>query len=186
MLAVVAVCCLALVMVRRSRLGRFLRAIADSPTALTTLGLGVNVTRVLVFSVSAFFAGIAGALFAMQIGRVNYISFPAVDSLMYLAILTVTGAVSGYVTSAFLAAFFLAVMPSYLTSVTFEVQSMLFGGVAVLAAPISDRAGVGAALSGRVRGWLSRAAAGAEERRGSRSPVRAREFEAADRVPVEA
>ncbi|MDQ1492992.1 MAG: hypothetical protein QOJ23_5506 [Actinomycetota bacterium] len=185
-LAVVAVCSLALVMVRRSRLGRFLRAIADSPTALTTLGLGINVTRVLVFSVSAFFAGIAGALFAMQIGRVNYISFPAVNSLLYLAILTVTGAVSGYVTSAFLAAFFLAVMPSYLTSVTFEVQSMLFGGVAVLAALISDRAGLGSAFSARVRDRLSRAAAGAEERRGGRSPVRARELEVADRVPVEA
>jgi ABC-type branched-subunit amino acid transport system permease subunit len=153
---------------------------------LTTLGLGINVTRVLVFSVSAFFAGIAGALFAMQIGRVNYISFPAVNSLLYLAILTVTGAVSGYVTSAFLAAFFLAVMPSYLTSVTFEVQSMLFGGVAVLAALISDRAGLGSAFSARVRGRLSRAAAGAEERRGGRSPVRARELEVADRVPVEA
>ncbi|HVW31479.1 MAG TPA: ABC transporter permease, partial [Acidimicrobiia bacterium] len=107
-LAVVAACCGALVLLRRSLLGRFLRAIADSPTALTTLGLGVNVTRVLVFAVSAFFAGIAGALFAMQIGRVNYISFPAINSLMYLAILTVTGAVSGFVTSAFLAAFLLA------------------------------------------------------------------------------
>jgi ABC-type branched-subunit amino acid transport system permease subunit len=136
--------------------------------------------------VSAFFAGIAGALFAMQIGRVNYISFPAVNSLMYLAILTVTGAVSGFVTSAFLAAFFLAVMPSYLTGVTFEVQSMLFGGVAVLAALVSDRAGGPSALLARLRRWLAGAAAGAEERRGSRSPVRAREHEVPDRVPVEA
>jgi ABC-type branched-subunit amino acid transport system permease subunit len=177
-LAVVAVCCAALVVVRRSRLGRFLRAIADSPTALTTLGLGVNVTRVLVFSVSAFFAGIAGALFAMQIGRVNYISFPAINSLLYLAILTVTGAVSGYVTSAFLAAFFLAVMPSYLTSVTFEIQSMLFGGIAVAAALISDRVGVGAAVRSRFGGWLTRAAGDAEVRRRGSGPARARVLEA--------
>ena len=178
-LAVVAVCCAALVVVRRSRLGRFLRAIADSPTALTTLGLGVNVTRVLVFAVSAFFAGIAGALFAMQIGRVNYISFPAVNSLLYLAILTVTGAVSGYVTSAFLAAFFLAVMPSYLTSITFEIQSMLFGGIAVAAALVSDRVGVGAALRARLGGWVGRAATQAERRRGDGvGPARARQLEA--------
>jgi branched-subunit amino acid ABC-type transport system permease component len=178
-LAVVGVCCVALVLLRRSRLGRFLRAIADSPTALTTLGLGVNVTRVLVFAVSAFFAGIAGALFAMQIGRVNYISFPAVNSLLYLAILTVTGAVSGYVTSAFLAAFFLAVMPSYLTSITFEIQSMLFGGIAVAAALISDRVGVGAALRNRLSGWLGRAATQAERRRGQGvGPARARQLEA--------
>jgi ABC-type branched-subunit amino acid transport system permease subunit len=178
-LAVVGVCCVALVVVRRSRLGRFLRAIADSPTALTTLGLGINVTRVLVFAVSAFFAGIAGALFAMQIGRVNYISFPAVNSLLYLAILTVTGAVSGYVTSAFLAAFFLAVMPSYLTSITFEIQSMLFGGIAVAAALISDRVGVGAALRSRLGGWVGRAAAQAEHRRGQGiGPARARQLDA--------
>jgi branched-subunit amino acid ABC-type transport system permease component len=176
-LAVVAVCCVALVVVRRSRLGRFLRAIADSPTALTTLGLGINVTRVLVFSVSAFFAGIAGALFAMQIGRVNYISFPAINSLLYLAVLTVTGAVSGYVTSAFLAAFFLAVMPSYLTSVTFEIQSMLFGGIAVAAALVTDRVGLGAGLRSRVGAGLGRAAAGAERRRQGTGPARARRLE---------
>ena len=184
-LAVVAVCCAALVLLRRSLLGRFLRAIADSPTALTTLGLGVNVTRVLVFAVSAFFAGIAGALFAMQIGRVNYISFPAVNSLMYLAILTVTGAVSGYVTSAFLAAFFLAVMPSYLTGITFEIQSMLFGGVAVAAALISDRVGVGAAAGARLRQWLGRAAEVSERRRSGAGPVRARHVDAAG-APVAA
>ena len=181
-LSVVAVSCVALVALRRSRLGRFLRAIADSPTALTTLGLGVNLTRVLVFSVSAFFAGIAGALFAMQIGRVNYISFPAINSLLYLAVLTVTGACSGFVTSAFLAAFFLAVMPSYLTSVTFEVQSMLFGGIAVVAALASDRAtGTSAALA-RLRAWLARSATSAAER-GVRSPVRARQPQ--ERVVVE-
>jgi len=48
-LSVVAVCCLLLVGLRRARLGRLLRAMADSPTALTTLGLGLNVTRALVF-----------------------------------------------------------------------------------------------------------------------------------------
>lgn len=191
-LSVVVVSCLALVALRRSRLGRFLRAIADSPTALTTLGLGVNVTRVLVFSISAFFAGVAGALFAMQIGRVNYISFPAVNSLLYLAVLTVTGAVSGFVTSAFLAAFFLAVMPSYLTGITFEVQSMIFGGVAVMAALATDRATAAFAVLTRLRTWLAGAARSAEER-GSRSPVRARPLESPapagagiDRVTVDA
>lgn len=186
-LAVVGISSVAIVGLRRARLGRFLRAMADSPTALTTMGLGVNVTRLLVFSISAFFAGIAGALFAMQIGQVNYISFPAVNSLLYLAILTVTGAVFGFVTSAFLAAFFLAVVPSYLTSVTFEVQSMLFGGVAVLAALVTDRS-AGLGLGVRLWAWLQRAATVSEERR-RRSPVRERGLEAlatAERAGVEA
>jgi hypothetical protein len=60
--------------------------------------------------------------------------------------------------------------------------------VAVLAALVTDRAGGGSATLARLRTWLAGAAAGAEERRGSRSPVRARESEApvADRVAVEA
>jgi hypothetical protein len=123
----------------------------------------------------------------MQIGRVNYISFPVINSLMYLAILTVTGAVSGFVTSAFLAAFFLAVMPSYLTSITFEIQSMLFGGVAVAAALISDRVGIGAGIAARLRSLLSRAADSSEARRGQGTgPARARQLEGVTVAAVEA
>lgn len=177
-LSVVALSALALVGLRRARLGRFLRAMADAPTALTTMGLGVHVTRLLVFSASAFFAGIAGALFAMQIGRVNYISFPAVNSLLYLAVLTVTGAFFGFVTSAFLAAFLLAVMPSYLTSVTFEVQSMLFGAVAVLAALVTDRGAGSGNAAARLRTWLRTIAATSGERR-RRSPIRDRGLDTA-------
>jgi branched-subunit amino acid ABC-type transport system permease component len=178
-LAAVAVSGVLLVALRRARLGRLLRALADSPTALTTMGLGTNVTRVIVFSVSAFFAGIAGALFAMQVGRVNYISFASINSLLYLSILTVAGAVSGFVTSAFLAAFMLSVMPSYLSSVTFEFQSMLFGGVAVLAALVSDGNVDWASARARLRSWVERTAVASEERR-RRSPIRARLIQTGD------
>ena len=39
-----------------------LRALSDSPTALVTHGLSVNVTRLLVFCLSGVLAGVAGAL----------------------------------------------------------------------------------------------------------------------------
>lgn len=136
-LAVVAVSCLMLVGMRRAQLGRFFRAMADSPTALTTMGLGVNVTRLIAFAVSAFFAGIAGALYIVLIGTATPVSFPATNSLLYLAVLTVAGAMAGYLTSGFLAAALLVIVPSYV-SLTPEVQSMLFGVVAVAAALISD------------------------------------------------
>jgi len=42
--------------------------LGDSPTALSTHGMSVNVTRVLVFCVSAGMAGISGALIAAQAG----------------------------------------------------------------------------------------------------------------------
>src|SRR5207237_10001706 len=103
-LAVVAVSCVMLLAMRRAQLGRFFRAMADSPTALTTMGLGINVTRLIAFVVSAFFAGIAGALYIVLVGTTTPVSFPATSSLLYLAVLTVAGAMAGYLTSAFVAA----------------------------------------------------------------------------------
>ena len=85
-------------------------ALADSPTGLTTLGLGLNVTRVIVFASSAFFAGVAGALFIAQVGNVSPVTFNSLSSLLYLAAITVAGAVSGFATSAFLAAGLLVVI----------------------------------------------------------------------------
>jgi branched-subunit amino acid ABC-type transport system permease component len=136
-LAVVAASCLMLLAMRRAQLGRFFRAMADSPTALTTMGLGINVTRLIAFVVSAFFAGIAGALYIVQIGTATPVSFPATNSLLYLAVLTVAGAMAGYLTSGFLAAALLIVVPSYI-NLSPEIQSMMFGAVAVGAALLSD------------------------------------------------
>lgn len=172
-LAFVAVACAALVALRRARLGRFLRAMADSPTALTTMGLGLNITRVIVFASSAFFAGLAGALFITQVGQVSPATFTSFSSLLYLGALTVAGAVSGFIPSAFLAAGLLVVFPAYMTSVTLEVQSMLFGGAAVLAALVADGGVDWTALSGRYGAWLDRALGRSRDRR-RRSPVAAR------------
>lgn len=176
-LAAVAITVICLVALTRSRLGRFLRAIADSPTALTSMGLGINVTRVIVFASSAFFAGIGGAFWAMQVHNVNYISFATINSLLYLAILIVAASVSGFVTSAFLAAFMQVVMPTYLRSVTFEYQLMLFGAVAVVAALIADRRVGWSSLTARMKARLQQAAESSDERR-RRSPVRGRTLDA--------
>jgi ABC-type branched-subunit amino acid transport system permease subunit len=172
-LAAVAVSCAALVALRRARLGRFLRALADSPTALTTVGLGVNVTRVIVFATSAFFAGVAGALFIVQAGRVSSVTFGSINSLLYLAALTVAGAFGGFVIPAFVAGALLFIMPSYLTSMTLEVQSMLFGGTALLAALLSGGRVDWVAGWARVGQRLDGAIARSDERRW-RTPIAAR------------
>ena len=57
--------------INRSRLGRLLRALADSPTALATSGTSINVTLVLVFCMSAFLASVAGVLEAGAIGQAS-------------------------------------------------------------------------------------------------------------------
>ena len=97
--------------VNRSRLGTLLRAMADSPTTLTTLGLGVNVTRVTVFAISAFLAGIAGSLYAAQSLSATGTPFTAYNSLIWLAVLVLFAMARS--AAPVLAALFLAVAPAY-------------------------------------------------------------------------
>lgn len=124
--------CLAVTAVLRSRLGRLLRALGDSPVALATNGLGVSVTRLLVFCLSAFLVGIAGALFIAASGKAGGRGFPALNSLLWLTVLVICG--SAVIRSSITAAVVLAIAPSYLPSSLVVHQSMIFGVLATGAA----------------------------------------------------
>ncbi len=56
-----------LVAVRRSRFGRRLIAMKDSPAACATLGVNLTMTKLAVFAMSASIAGIAGVLSSMNL-----------------------------------------------------------------------------------------------------------------------
>lgn len=91
----------ALLAVRRSRLGRILIAIRDSPAACGTLGLNMNWLRVAVFGASAGLAGFAGALFAGLRGTIStddfvlFASLPLVLVAVSWGVSTITGALVG-------------------------------------------------------------------------------------------
>lgn len=142
----------------RNRIGRLLLAMGDSPTALSTHGLSVNVTRVLVFCVSAALAGISGALIASQSGRVGGTGFTSFQSLLWLAVLVVCG--RRPVLSAYMAGAALLIVPAYAPDGFINYQTMLFGAAALLATLLPELK-VGRRLSS------------SEDRR-LRSPVRAR------------
>jgi branched-subunit amino acid ABC-type transport system permease component len=117
----------------RSRLGRLLQAMADSPTALSTLGIDVNATRVIVFCISAFLAGVSGALFGALNESVSIYGFVSFQSLLLLPVLFIAG--TNQLLSPFIAAFALAVVPTYFTGAWFtDYQSVIFGLSAVAAA----------------------------------------------------
>jgi ABC-type branched-subunit amino acid transport system permease subunit len=125
--------------IERARLGRLLRAMSDSPTALTTLGTSVAVSRVLVFCISGFIAGISGALYASLFGAVNQDAFNYVQSLLALAVLAISG--TRTLTVAFLAPFLLYVVPLYFTDQSFtQWLQLAFGLGAILAAAASQGA----------------------------------------------
>ncbi|HVW34533.1 MAG TPA: ABC transporter permease, partial [Acidimicrobiia bacterium] len=128
-LAVVVLCCLAVVVVQRCRLGRLLRAMGDAPVALTTYGANVNLTRVIVFCLSAFMASLSGALFAAQTGTVSPLPYASLNSLLWLAVLAIAG--RRVLMAAFLAAFLLVVAPDYVPEGLVEYQTLLFGVLAM-------------------------------------------------------
>ena len=159
-LAVVIIGCLFVGALVRSRLGRFLRALSDSPVGLEAQGLKANTTRVLVFSVSAFLAGIGGALIIAGVGTTSGNTFGAFNSLIWLAALAAVRT-KRLVPAAFLAAAALAVLPIYAGDLFDKYATMAFGVAAIAAA-----------VAGQNPFWARSYERGAE--RSGSSPVRER------------
>jgi branched-subunit amino acid ABC-type transport system permease component len=148
--------------VQRARLGRLLEAVADSPKALTSLGASVTTALVLVFCLSAFLAGTAGALLASGSRTAGPSGLGAFQSLLWLGVIAIAG--TRVLSSSLLAAVLLAVVPIYLPAGWADYQPVAFG-LAALAVAL---------VAGRVD-WVGRmnsALAGSD--RNTRTPVAAR------------
>jgi ABC-type branched-subunit amino acid transport system permease subunit len=166
MLFILALAAGLVALVERSRLGRLLRGLADSPTALTVLGASINTTRVIVFCISAFLAGISGAMFGPIFGRVDQNSFNFFSSLILLAIMAITAAFFRTLPAALAAAILYQVVGGYITSHRFnQVLPLLFGLGALAAALLSQRGSVGT--------FFERSAVAAEWRRQGPAAARA-------------
>jgi len=134
LLLVLAACSIALIAVLvRTRLGRVLRGLSDSPLALSALGADERVTRVLVFCVAAFFAGLSGALYAGLLGNVSEQTFDPLASLTYLVVIVI--AVGDPVWAAVAGAVGIAIIPGYVQSGNVsEYLQLLFGVIAIAVA----------------------------------------------------
>ena len=73
------------------RMGRTFRAIRDSEVAATSSGVNLALYKTLAFGVSAFYAGVAGSLFALATTFVNPDTFPIVLSLYLLIGAVISG-----------------------------------------------------------------------------------------------
>ena len=163
------------VLIRRSRLGRLLNALADSPTALITHGSNVNVTRLLVFCIAAAMAAVGGALSVGVVGTVSSVGVSptaliSFNSLLWLAALSFSG--RNVIAAPVLTAVGLVVMPSLFTSPDVpQYLTIGFGAMALVSALSAED------LS---RWFVARR--GQSQARLTRSPVRERST-AATAVP---
>ncbi|MHB8451577.1 MAG: branched-chain amino acid ABC transporter permease [Mycobacteriales bacterium] len=76
---------------RVSVLGRAMLADRDDPLAAAALGIRAGQVRLVAFAVGAAFAGVAGALFAVQDGYVSSVSFGLTQSVSVLLIAFLAG-----------------------------------------------------------------------------------------------
>jgi ABC-type branched-subunit amino acid transport system permease subunit len=137
-LVVVVLGVTAVEVVRRTRLGRLLRALADSPDAVRSLGINPTASRVLVFAFSAFLAAEAGGLLGALYQRFNTFTLDFFQSLVWLTVLVTAGAAS--LTGSVLAAVLFVAVPAAFVSVSGfgDYQPIFFGVAAIFLAQAPD------------------------------------------------
>jgi ABC-type branched-subunit amino acid transport system permease subunit len=136
--AVAALLAVLVLLVRRSRLGRILRALADSPAALDAHAVRTKLTRLSVFCLSAFIAAVGGALIGGATegaGGDASGPFSYFNSLALIAVLTFCGRrpVLGPVLAAFLFAV-AKIYPPMNHGFFSDYRGAFFGGLALAVA----------------------------------------------------
>lgn len=107
----------------RSKHGRAITAIRDNEIAAKAMGINVTFYKLFVFVFSAFFAGVAGVIYAHYITPVQYSFFSYNYSIEILVMVVLGGmaSINGSIISAAL-----------ITIINFELQSKLSGNLAAL------------------------------------------------------
>ncbi len=131
------------VVIRRTRLGRLLNAVADEPVALATFGCTPQVTLVLVFCLAAGMAALGGALDVGVVGSVSasgvsptaLISF---NSLLWVAVLALAG--RNPLRAPVVAALAMVVVPSFFSSPNMAQYLTIGFGLAALFASVGSGA----------------------------------------------
>jgi ABC-type branched-subunit amino acid transport system ATPase component/branched-subunit amino acid ABC-type transport system permease component len=131
-LAIVVAVAILVGFITRSRLGRLLSAMSDSPTGLAASGASINISLVLVFCVSASLAAVAGVLAGGTLslaGGADYLPFLSVQ--LFAVAMIMPGGAPWY---ALLAAAAQTLVPAYVTqdAAITNLLTLLFGVAAVV------------------------------------------------------
>lgn len=124
----------------QGKLGRSFRTVRESEIAAVSSGINVALTKTIAFGISAFFAGVAGSLYAIIIGYINPDTFAVGLSLLLLIGVVVggLGSLGGVVAGAL----FIEYVPLYAPDILRWVESPV-------GSPLDpQRAGAGAAVYG--------------------------------------
>jgi branched-chain amino acid transport system permease protein len=111
-----------------SRLGRAWIALREDEIACQAMGIDKRKTKLVAFSLGAFWAGIMGVMFAAKTTFVNPASFTFLESAIILAIVVLGG--MGSIVGVLLGALILILMPEYLRALS-QYRMLAFGAILV-------------------------------------------------------
>lgn len=107
-----------------SRIGRSLVAIRENEIVAQCNGISVARTKALVFALSAFYAGIGGALYAVTLGFIVPEGFGMFQLVLHFSIVVIGGLISMY--GSVLGALLLTTLPELLRGFQ-SLQEIIFG-----------------------------------------------------------
>jgi branched-chain amino acid transport system permease protein len=103
--------------------GRACLSIRENEVAAETMGINTTRYKIIAFSMSAFFAGIGGGLFAHVLKFIHPDNFSFIKSIDYLIYLYAGG--MGSITGSILAATGLTILPEFLRIINFQQWRMV-------------------------------------------------------------
>jgi branched-chain amino acid transport system permease protein len=130
-LAFVLITYLAIRNITNSPFGRILKGIREDEIATLAMGKNVNKYKLIVFVVGAFFAGIAGSLYAHYITFIDPSSFTVMESIAVLLMVVFGG--MGSLKGSFIGASILVIFPELLrflgmpSGVAAPLRQMIYG-----------------------------------------------------------
>src|SRR5210317_2079507 len=112
-----------------SRIGRAWMALREDEIACVAMGVDMAQTKLGAYAFGAFWAGLAGVIFASRNTYINPNSFTFMESALVLSIVVLGG--MGSIVGVIIAALVLILMPEYLRAFA-EYRMLIFGAVMVL------------------------------------------------------
>jgi len=113
----------------RSHVGRAFVAIRDSDIAAEVMGVNLTVYKTLAFAVSAFYAGIGGAMLAYLLGYLEPQLFTLFESIYYFSMIVIGGL--GTIPGSILGAILLTILPQQLAGLK-QYLPLVYGATIVL------------------------------------------------------
>lgn len=112
-----------------SRDGRAITAIRDNEIATESIGIKVSTYKIKAFVIAAFFAGVAGCVYAHNVGIIKPQTFDYNKSIEILVIVVLGG--MGSITGSVIAAIVLTILPEFLRGAD-NLRMLLYAVVLIL------------------------------------------------------